>query len=298
MNNCNYNDEYNKCIKYCFIQGQTGPTGPQGRAGIQGVQGDVGPTGPKGDRGEAGPVTITIGNTTTGDAETKAVVENIGTDKDVILNFVIPKGIQGDQGPIGQMGPKGDKGDVGPTGPTGPQGEKGEIGLQGPVGEKGEQGLQGEAGPKGDKGEPGSMEPVLYNALSFIEIPETTVSGVAIIGTTKKVPNTNEYFNISGREINVQKAGTYEVTLCGKISGVTSTGGASFYLYDATANQKIDDFTFELKKGNISEMNFSKVNLLELANTTELQLKTEIEAGATDDVTFSGISILIKKYNI
>ncbi len=85
MNNCNYNDEYNKCIKYCFIQGQTGPTGPQGRAGIQGVQGDVGPT-----------------------------------------------------------------------------------------------------GPKGDKGEPGSMEPVLYNALSFIEIPETTVSGIAIIGTTKK----------------------------------------------------------------------------------------------------------------
>lgn len=30
------------------------------------------------------------------------------------------------------------------------------------------------------------MEQVLYNALSFIEIPETTVSGIAIIGTTKK----------------------------------------------------------------------------------------------------------------
>lgn len=49
---------------------------------------------------------------------------------------------------------------------------------------------------------------------------------------------------------------------------------------------------------NISEMNFSKVNLLELANTTDLQLKTEIENDATANVTFSDISILIKKYNI
>ncbi len=307
MNNCNVNDNYDKnrkieeCnnrVKYCFVQGQAGPTGPQGRDGSQGPQGDIGPTGPKGDKGDNGPATITIGDTTTGEAGTDAMVTNVGTNEDVVLNFVIPKGEKGEQGTIGPVGPSGLQGDVGPTGPTGPQGEKGEIGLQGPAGEKGEQGLQGEAGPKGDKGDPGSMEPVLYNALSFIEIPETTVSGIAIIGTTKKVPNTNEYFNISGREINVQKAGTYEVTLCGKISGVTSAGGASFYLYDATVNQKIDDFTFELKKGNISEMNFSKVNLLELANTTELQLKTEIEAGATDDVTFSGISILIKKYNI
>lgn len=307
MNNCNVNDNYDKnrkieeCnnrVKYCFVQGHAGPTGPQGRDGSQGPQGDIGPTGPKGDKGDNGPATITIGDTTTGEAGTDAMVTNVGTNEDVVLNFVIPKGENGEQGPMGQMGPKGDKGDVGPTGP---RGEKGEMGLQGLAGEKGEQGepgLQGEVGPKGDKGDPGSMEPVLYNALSFIEIPETTVSGIAIIGTTKKAPNTNEYFSVSGREINIQKAGTYEVTLCGRISGVTSAGGASFYLYDATVNQKIDDFTFELKKGNIPEMNFSKVNLLELANTTELQLKTEIEAGTTNDVTFSDISILIKKYNI
>ena len=45
-------------------------------------------------------------------------------------------------------------------------------------------------------------------------------------------------------------------------------------------------------------MNFSKVNILEITNRVELQLKTEIENNATADITFSDISILIKKYNI
>lgn len=327
MNGYSCNDDANKIgrcnkgIKYCFIQGQTGATGPQGRDGIQGPPGEIGPTGPKGDKGEDGPATITIGNTTTGEAGTDAIVTNIGTSKDAILSFVIPKGIQGDEGPMGQIGPKGDKGDtgpkgeqgergiegpvgpagpiglqgeIGPTGPTGPKGDRGETGLQGPAGEKGE---QGETGPKGDKGDPGSLEPVLYNGSLLVNVSETTVSGIAIFGSTKKVPNTNDYFTINGRSVNVQNAGDYEVTLCGKISGVTSAIGASFYLYDATNNKKIDNFIFELKKGNIPEMNFSKVGLLETTNPIELQLKTEIDNNDTDNVTFSDIGILIKKYN-
>ncbi len=303
MNGYSCNDDANKIgrcnkgIKYCFIQGQTGATGPQGRDGIQGPQGEIGPTGPKGDKGEDGPATITIGNTTTGEAGTDAVVTNIGTSKDAILSFVIPKGIQGDEGPMGQMGPKGDtgpKGEQGERGIEGPVGPAGPIGLQGPAGEKGE---QGETGPKGDKGDPGSLEPVLYNGSLLVNVSETTVSGIAIFGSTKKIPNTNDYFTINGRSVNIQNAGDYEVTLCGKISGVTSAIGASFYLYDATNNKKIDNFIFELKKGNIPEMNFSKVGLLETTNPIELQLKTEIDNNDTDNVTFSDIGILIKKYN-
>ena len=294
MNGYSCNDDANKIgrcnkgIKYCFIQGQTGATGPQG---------EIGPTGPKGDKGEDGPATITIGNTTTGEAGTDAVVTNIGTSKDAILSFVIPKGIQGDEGPMGQMGPKGDtgpKGEQGERGIEGPVGPAGPIGLQGPAGEKGE---QGETGPKGDKGDPGSLEPVLYNGSLLVNVSETTVSGIAIFGSTKKIPNTNDYFTINGRSVNIQNAGDYEVTLCGKISGVTSAIGASFYLYDATNNKKIDNFIFELKKGNIPEMNFSKVGLLETTNPIELQLKTEIDNNDTDNVTFSDIGILIKKYN-
>lgn len=331
-------DEYNKNIKYVCIQGPIGPTGPQGESGIQGLtgeQGPVGPTGPKGDtgpqgpqgpRGENGPTTITIGNTITGEAGTDAIVTNVGTDKNVISNFSIPKGIQGDIGPmgsVGPIGPKGDKGDIGPqgergergiagavgpaglqgeTGPQGPQGPKGDTGPQGPTGEKGEQGeqgLKGDTGPKGDKGDPGSMEPVLYNALFFVVAPETTVAGIANLGTQKKIPNTNEYFTINNsRNINIIKDGTYEITLCGKISGVTSTIGASLYLYDVTNDKKLDNFIFELKKGNTPEMNFSRVNILEITNQVELQLKTEIENNATADITFSDISILINKYNI
>ena len=275
MKNCNDNFEelkkkicdYNENIRYFFVQGQTGPTGPQGQAGAQGMRGEIGPTGPKGDKGDNGPVSITIGSTTTGEAETEALVTNTGTDKDVILNFVIPKGSKG---------------------------EKGDTGPQGPTGEKGEQ------GPKGDKGEPGSGDDNLYNGIVFVSISETTVSGAAILGTTQKVPNTNDYFTIKdGNKVSIQKSGTYEITIGGKITGVTSTVGASFYLYDVTKEQKIDNFIFELKKGNTPDMGFSKVSLLEITDTTDLQLKTEIE---NDDihagVTFSDVSILIKKYNI
>lgn len=77
------------------------------------------------------------------------------------------------------------------TDPQGPQGPKGDTGPQGPVGEKGErgeQGLKGDTGPKGDKGDTGSMEPVLYNALFFVVDPETTVAGIANLGTQKKYP--------------------------------------------------------------------------------------------------------------
>lgn len=116
MNNCNYDDYYNqiinkiennnKNIKYCYIKG---PTGPKGE---------------KGDRGEHGTSTITIGKTITGEAGTQAIVTNTGNDSDVILNFTIPKGIQGDIGPIGPQGEQGPKGDTGEAGPQGPPGKK------------------------------------------------------------------------------------------------------------------------------------------------------------------------------
>lgn len=333
MNNSNCNDNYdkirkkieecNKNIKYCY-----GPTGPKGEMGSQGLKGDIGPTGPRGEigptgpKGEQGSTTITIGDTITGDAGTQAMVTNIGTNKDLILNFTIPKGSKGDEGAIGPIGPRGEKGETGPkgeqgekgekgeTGPTGlqglqgeigpmgPQGPQGEKGETGPAGPQGEQGPQGPIGPKGEQGDSGTLEPALYNTLFFVNVPETTVSGIASLDTPKIIPTGNEYFEISGsRNIKIKKSGTYEITLCGKISGVTTAVGASFYLYDAT-NDKKTDLVFELKKGNIPEMNFSEVNLLEVTNPIELQLKTEIENDTAANIDFSDINILIKRYNI
>lgn len=318
MDNSNCNDNYdkirreiNECnrnIKYCYIQGPTGPKGDKG---------ETGPQGPPGERGEHGSTTIKIGNTITGEAGTDAMVTNIGTDKDVILKFTIPKGQQGEIGPMGQIGPKGEtgpQGDVGPQGEVGPKGDRGERGIAGPVGPAGlqgevgptgpqgptgEKGDTGPQGPPGEKGDPGSSESVLYNSLLFVNVPETTVSGIAALNTPKLIPVANEYFKVSdSRNINILKSGSYEITLYGKISGVTSTVGASFYLFDVTNNQKITNLVFELKKGNIPEMNFSKLHVLEVTNSVELQLKTEIDNNVSSDVDFSDINILIKRYNI
>lgn len=124
-------EDINKNIKYCYIQGATGPKGDKG---------EQGPTGPKGDNG---PTTIEVGLTETIEPDLDAEVVNVGTKQNVILNFKIPRGEMGNIGPTGEQGPKGDKGDKGEQGVQGIQGEKGE---QGPPGPQGERGLPGEIG--------------------------------------------------------------------------------------------------------------------------------------------------------
>lgn len=56
-------------------------------------------TGLKGDPGEA--ATIRIGTVTTSDPGGEAQVENSGTSQDAVFNFVIPRGEEGPQGPVG-----------------------------------------------------------------------------------------------------------------------------------------------------------------------------------------------------
>lgn len=122
-------------------KGDVGPQGPQGIQGLQGIQG------PQGDTGEA--ATVTVGTVATGEEGTQVVVTNSGDNHNAVLNFTIPKG------DVGPQGPQGEKGDIGPQGPQGiqgPQGEKGDTGATGPQGEKGDIGPQG---PQGEKGETG-----------------------------------------------------------------------------------------------------------------------------------------------
>ena len=102
-------------------RGLQGPKGEQGIQGIQGEQGIPGPRGPKGDTGEKGEpgkdgkdgadgqqgpkgdtaLSVTVGTVSEG---TTASVTNSGTNKDLVLNFVIPKGEKGDTGPKGADG--------------------------------------------------------------------------------------------------------------------------------------------------------------------------------------------------
>lgn len=61
--------------------------------------------GAKGDKGEDS--TIVIGDTTTGEPGTNAIVTNSGTNSHAILNFTIPKGEKGDRGEPGERGKDG-----------------------------------------------------------------------------------------------------------------------------------------------------------------------------------------------
>lgn len=149
----------NKNTRFCYVQGPTGP---------------MGPTGPQGEPGMDGAATIEIGKTETGDYNTQAMVTNVGTKENVILNFKIPQGIPGEKGEIGPEGKTGPQGIQGKTGESDhitidgveaitpeeeaqiiddfennihhltfyiPRGEKGEIGPAGPRGLPGEIGI-------------------------------------------------------------------------------------------------------------------------------------------------------------
>lgn len=78
-------------------QGERGPVGP---AGKQGERGPVGPSGKQGERGLAGPpgmaATITIGEVQTGEPGINAQVTNSGSSEHAVLNFVIPRGENGE----------------------------------------------------------------------------------------------------------------------------------------------------------------------------------------------------------
>ena len=103
--------------------------------------------------GPSGPATISVGITTTSDPDVNASVTNVGTNENVILNFNIPRGATGIQGPTGERGPQGLQGQTGPAGPQGAKGDTGDAGPQGP------QGIQGPPGPQGIAGPAGPAEP-------------------------------------------------------------------------------------------------------------------------------------------
>lgn len=203
-------DETNKKVKLCYVQGPTGPKGDIGPTGVQGLRGEKGEIGPTGPKGENGPTTIDVGITETVDYVSEASVTNVGTNKDVILNFKIPRGTPGING---------EKGETGPTGPIGPRGLPGEIGISEvitidgtetvepdeqaevqddfdrnihhltfyiPKGEQGIQGLkgeQGDIGPTGPTGPAGTSVTVSYaeryldnmQELNLIANTDTTV---------------------------------------------------------------------------------------------------------------------------
>ena len=287
MNNkhdCSCNDSYeetkkligeaSKNIRFCYAKGPTGPTGPQGEAGIQGLRGEIGPTGP---RGEDGGATIEVGITETVDADTEALVTNVGTNKDVVLNFKIPRGSPGVEGKIGPTGPKGPRGlpweigisqvitiDGTETLEPGEEAEvqddfdrnihhltfyipKGEKGDPGPIGSQGDKGEQGDVGPQGEKGETGPVGP---------QGPAGQVYGLEAYGY--RFAHSNQRFNVvAGMET---------------IIPLEETGAAIFTDYD-------NSYTIEIRKQGIYQINYF------------LNISTSVDTNYVVSVKASGITV-------
>lgn len=292
-------EEANKNLKLCYVQGPTGPAGPQGpkgengpstidvgitetgdygteamvtnigtnkdailnfkiprgvpgEQGLKGEKGDTGPQGPQGipgpqgPQGEAGPTTIKVGTTETGDYGTEAMVTNVGTNQDVILNFKIPQGEKGDQGPKGDIGPQGLPGEIGisqaitidgtetiesdepaevqddfdrnihhltfyiPKGEKGEQGPPGIQGEQGVAGPPGEQGEVGPVGPQGPKGAPNGIEAYGERYTNSTQRFNLTANRETIIPLETTGVAIFTDFD-STYAINIRKFGTYQI---------------------------------------------------------------------------------------
>ena len=78
-------------------QGPRGPQGPQGPIGQTGPAGVPGPQGPQGPKGETA-ITVSVGDVQQLPSYTPPYVDNVGTDQDLVLDFGIPRGLQGASG--------------------------------------------------------------------------------------------------------------------------------------------------------------------------------------------------------
>lgn len=288
----------------------------------------VGPTGPKGDRGDIGPVgetgishEIIIDETKTINPDEPAKVQDEFNNNTHYLTFYIPKGEKGEQGSIG---PKGEQGE---TGPMGLPGEKGiseiiiidktetvepdepakiqddfndnthHLTFYIPKGEKGEKGDQGSVGPAGPTG---SLGPTSYDVVAFVSYPNTTVAGIALTGASRIIPGITNKISMEGsNSIKINQSGLYEITVCGRISGVTKDIGGAFYLIKSETSEVLTDMSFILSKGNTEDMDFSEISFVDITAPATLQIKTEIDGDtATSNIEFSSINVLIKGYSV
>lgn len=127
---------------------------------------------------------------------------------------------------------------------------------------------------------------------------DTTNSGTATLGNTRIIPSNNSYLSFNGNtNINVKRTSVFEITLCGRISGVTQTNGASFSLFNVTTGENVSDLIFELNAGDTKDMDFSETNVVDIIGPAVLQLRTK----TTDDsstINFTYMNVLIKSYKL
>lgn len=201
------------------------------------------------------------------------------------------------KGPQGERGPKGDKGDAGLVGPQGIQGIQGERGLKGDTGPTGPKGDTGEKGDTGPIGPTGTMGPTSYDGVAFVSFMDTQNAGTVSLGRSRIIPGNSDIFALeNGTDIKIKRTSILEITLCGRISGVTNDNGASFFLQNITANEKVNDLVFDLEKGATPDMDFSETNMVDIVGPATLQLQTSIENPSSSNIKFTYMNIILKSY--
>lgn len=201
------------------------------------------------------------------------------------------------KGPQGERGPKGDKGDAGLVGPQGIQGIQGERGLKGDTGPTGPKGDTGEKGDTGPIGPTGTMGPTSYDGVAFVSFMDTQNVGTVSLGRSRIIPGNSDIFALeNGTDIKIKRTSILEITLCGRISGVTNDNGASFFLQNITANEKVNDLVFDLEKGATPDMDFSETNMVDIVGPATLQLQTSIENPGSSNIKFTYMNIILKSY--
>lgn len=288
------NDENTPNYKYCYIQGLQGPKGDKGDSGPTGPQGQIGPTGPQGEKGIAGSTTIDIGTTQTVESNAPAEVINAGTNKNVILNFKIPKGEKGD---------KGDQGVQGEQGPIGPQGLPGEIGISEVITVDATETIESNEEamvqddfdrnvhhltfyiPKGEKGEKGDHAGIE----AYAERYSNTVQRFNVLANTETIiplettgPNLSTIYN-STYAIEIQKEGMYQINYFLNLATSIDT---NYTVFIKAASTKIDssEMKHESKANSISSINGSTIFKLSKNDEITLVIITE----QTSDLIFDG----------
>lgn len=228
-------------------------------------------------------------------------------DADVIkrpcsLDFYIPEGVPGEQGPVGPQGPIGPtgadgiQGPVGPQGeigPIGPQGEIGPQGIQGPIGPVGPQGIEGPVGPTGATGPQGPIAdgPIPVYAYAYNTTSQTVAIGEdvdfatnGLIGGITHVAGTSAFI--------VNESGIYEI-----LFSTTTTGPNQFSLTlngSAIVGSTFGNAQTTPVTAGMIVTNINAGDVITLRNFTSAEVVTlDTATGGTAENT--NASIIIKK---
>lgn len=262
----------------------------------RGTDGKLGPTGPTGMIGKSEKIVIDGIQTIKSD-ENADIVDELKDNVHHLMFYL----------------PKGEKGDVGP------QGLKGEIGESEKIIIADVQTIQSTEEamitdnfkdnfhhltfyiPKGEKGETGAgAGSTAFNSILYVGYSDATDSRALTIKEKIFIPESTKFFEVpSTINIDIKVTGIYEITLCGKMSGITETNGAKFFLINVTTGTVINNLTCELKEGTTSDTVFSGTTITQIFAPATFQVKTSISSNTSgSNIKFYDINLIMKRYNI